>query len=143
MRIAKRFALVMLTGCAALILAGCPQKQPVAVAPPPPPPVSVQANGNLLVQLSQRDASHLKIGGPYPVYPAEAKAAREQGTNVFSVIIGTDGHVRSVELVKADFYDLAASSMKAIRQWKYKPYLVDGKPVEVQTQVTINFSLGN
>jgi len=59
------------------------------------------------------------------------------------VIIGRNGHIRSIQIVKAASPDLAASAMQAVQQWTYKPYLINEKPVEVQTQVTVNFVLGD
>jgi TonB family protein len=75
-----------------------------------------------------------------PVYPPEAKTKRIQGTVLVSAVIGTDGTVQSV------FYErgsclLAPAAMAAVRQWRYKPTLLDGKPVPVSSMIEISFTL--
>jgi TonB family protein len=75
-----------------------------------------------------------------PVYPAEAKANRVQGTVRFTVIIGKDGTVKSLTLVSGDPV-LAQAAKDAVQKWVYKPTLLNGDPVEVMTQVDVNFTL--
>src|SRR6185437_10438975 len=76
-----------------------------------------------------------------PVYPAIAKAAKIQGTVVLHAIIGKDGVVRKVEFVSGPPL-LMTAAMDAVRQWSYKPTLLNGKPVEVDTTVSVIFALG-
>lgn len=141
----NRFLLVLLTGCAAFALTGCPQKTPGADAPPPPPLVSMWGDPAPLaadgVVLPQKVTAFRRIGSAFPPYPIKAKAAHEEGANIFKIIIARDGHVRSIRLLEAAYPDLAAAAMESIRHWTYKPYLVGDTPVEVETQVTVNFSL--
>jgi TonB family protein len=75
-----------------------------------------------------------------PVYPAEAKANRVQGTVRFTVIIGKDGTVQSLTLVSGDPV-LAQAAKDAVQKWVYKPTLLNGDPVEVMTQVDVHFTL--
>ena len=75
-----------------------------------------------------------------PIYPAEAKANRVQGSVRFTVVIGKDGRVQSVTLVYGDPV-LAQAAKDAVQQWVYKPTLLNGDPVEVMTQVDVNFTL--
>jgi TonB family protein len=75
-----------------------------------------------------------------PVYPAEAKANRVQGTVRFTVIISKDGTVKSVTLVSGDPV-LAQAAKDAVQKWVYKPTLLNGDPVEVMTLVDVNFTL--
>jgi TonB family protein len=75
-----------------------------------------------------------------PVYPPEAKANRIQGVVRFTVVIGKDGRVQSVTLVSGDPV-LAQAAKDAVQQWVYKPTLLNGDPVEVMTQVDVNFTL--
>ena len=75
-----------------------------------------------------------------PIYPAEAKANRVQGSVRFTVVIGKDGRVQSVTLVYGDPV-LAQAAKDAVQQWVYKPTLLNGAPVEVMTQVDVNFTL--
>jgi len=75
-----------------------------------------------------------------PVYPPEAKAARIQGKVVLEAVIGTDGHVENLKVVSGP-KELRQSALDAVRQWVYKPYEVDGNPVEVTTTVTVTYTL--
>ena len=75
-----------------------------------------------------------------PPYPAESKANRVQGTVRFTVIIGKDGTVKSVALVSGDPV-LAQAAKDAVQKWVYRPTLLNGDPVEVMTQVDVNFTL--
>jgi protein TonB len=82
------------------------------------------------------------ISKAQPVYPADAKAARIQGTVVISAIIGKDGSVQTMRLVSGHPM-LAPAAMDAVKQWKYRPYILNGTPVEVETQMTVNFMLSS
>ena len=77
-----------------------------------------------------------------PVYPPVAKAARVQGTVVLQALLGKDGHVKQLHVISGPPMLLQAA-MDAVKQWVYKPYLVNGKPTEVQTTVNIIFALGD
>jgi protein TonB len=63
-----------------------------------------------------------------------------QGAVVLSVIIGQDGSMQEIKVVSGHPM-LAPAAMEAVRQWQYKPTLLNGQPVEVSTEVTINFTL--
>lgn len=75
-----------------------------------------------------------------PVYPPAAKKAKIQGKVVLSVLIGKDGNVKNIQVVSGP-NELQQSSIDAVRQWTYKPYLLNGDPVEVETTVNIIYSL--
>jgi TonB family protein len=75
-----------------------------------------------------------------PVYPPLAKVARVQGTVRFEATIGTDGTVLNLHLVSGPPL-LAQAAMEAVRQWVYRPTLLNGNPVNVITMVDINFTL--
>jgi TonB family protein len=75
-----------------------------------------------------------------PIYPPEAKAQRIQGQVRFTVIIGKDGAVQNITLVSGDPV-LAQAAREAVQKWIYKPTLLNGDPVEVVTQVDVNFTL--
>lgn len=74
------------------------------------------------------------------MYPAVAKAARVQGTVHFRALIGPDGAVKSLTTLGGPL-PLAQAAADAVRQWRYQPTLVDGKPVEVTTQIDVAFTL--
>ena len=75
-----------------------------------------------------------------PVYPPLAKQARVQGTVRFSVIINKDGTIQNIQLVSGHPL-LVPSATEAVRQWVYKPTLLNGNPVEVITQIDVNYTL--
>jgi TonB family protein len=75
-----------------------------------------------------------------PVYPPEAKKAKIQGAVVLSVVIGEDGNVKDIQVLSGP-NELQQSSIDAVRQWRYKPYLLNGNPVEVKTTIHIIYSL--
>ncbi len=77
-----------------------------------------------------------------PVYPYEAKLHHVEGAVVLHAIIGTDGHVHSLHIVSTPDSDLAMAAIAAVKQWTYKPYLLNGLPTEVDTTVTVNFAFG-
>ena len=74
-----------------------------------------------------------------PIYPPAAKKAKIQGTVVLSVVIGEDGNIKNIEVVSGP-NELQQSSIDAVRQWTYKPYLLNGDPVEVKTTVHVIYS---
>ncbi len=75
-----------------------------------------------------------------PQYPPEAGRTRLEGTVVLLAVIGTDGSVKDVR-IESGLPILAQAAIDAVKQWRYKPYMVDGEPVEVDSRITINFTL--
>ncbi len=75
-----------------------------------------------------------------PVYPPLAKQARVQGIVQFNAYIGKDGHVQNLELISGHPL-LVAAAQEAVQQWIYRPTLLNGNPVDVVTQVDVNFTL--
>ena len=75
-----------------------------------------------------------------PVYPPAAKKARIQGKVVLDAVIGTDGNIESLRVISGP-QELQQSALDAVRQWTYKPYLLNGDPVEVETTVNIIYNL--
>lgn len=86
--------------------------------------------------------SGLVVKKVQPAYPAEAKAQHIQGTVVLKAIIDKEGNVASLEVVSGHPM-LVPPAIEGVKQWKYKPYLLNGDPVEVETQVTVNYTLAN
>jgi periplasmic protein TonB len=74
-----------------------------------------------------------------PTYPPEAGRARIEGTVVLMAVIGTDGTVKDVR-VESGLPILAQAAIDAVKQWRYRPYLLNGEPVEVDSRITINFT---
>jgi protein TonB len=75
-----------------------------------------------------------------PVYPPLAKQARISGQVRFTAIIGKDGTIQNLQLVSGHPL-LVAAAQEAVKQWIYKPTLLNGEPVEVITQIDVNFTL--
>jgi TonB family protein len=75
-----------------------------------------------------------------PIYPPAAKKARIQGKVVLDAVIGANGNVESLRVLSGP-EELQQSALDAVRQWTYKPYLLNGDPIEVETTVNIIFSL--
>lgn len=76
-----------------------------------------------------------------PIYPLEAKKAGVQGTVRIRAVIGKDGAVMGLTLLMSPSAELARSAMDAVNQWQYSPTLLNGNPVEVQTEVDVNYTL--
>jgi protein TonB len=103
---------------------------PVAV-----PKVAVQK-----VRVSSGVAQGLLIRQVKPQYPALARQARIQGTVVLQAVIGKDGTVQNLRVLSGHPM-LTEAAIDAVKQWLYKPYSLNGEPVEVDTQIYVNFTL--
>jgi len=75
-----------------------------------------------------------------PIYPEDAKNARIQGVVVLTAIINKDGEIENLQIVSGH-PKLAPAAIEAVKQWQYKPYLLNGQPVEVKTEIHVNFTL--
>jgi protein TonB len=75
-----------------------------------------------------------------PSYPPLARSARIQGTVVLQAIISKDGSIENLRLLSGHPM-LAPAAIEAVKQWRYRPYVLNNEPVEVETQITVNFSL--
>ena len=76
-----------------------------------------------------------------PEYPQIARISRQQGTVVLHAIIGRDGAIEQLQVVSGPPL-LVRAAVEAVQQWRYRPYILNGQPVEVETQITVNFTLG-
>ena len=113
-----------------------------SAAPPPPPPVkeapkpvtpkSIRVGGNV--------QSAKLVAQPKPAYPPLAKQARIQGVVRFNAVIGRDGRIANLTLASGHPL-LVPAATEAVRRWVYQPTLLNGEPVEVVTQIDVNFTL--
>lgn len=103
-----------------------------AVPPPPAGVKQIRVGGNV-------QASKLVLK-PSPVYPEAAREARIQGVVRYNVVIDREGRVRNLTLVSGHPL-LVPAATEALKQWQYQPTLLNGEPVEVVTQVDVNFTL--
>jgi protein TonB len=102
-----------------------------AVASPPAQNVRIRQGGNV--------QQNMLLSQVKPVYPADAKEARIQGVVILEALIGRDGSVNEVKAISGHPM-LQQAAIDAVSQWKYKPTLLNGQPVEVVTTVTVNFA---
>lgn len=132
---------------------------PTAVADVPAPnPLAMTAAGNgglpnltaneanapkpvlQTVSVSQGVSQGLVYKKVQPVYPSSALRMRVEGDVELLATISAHGDITSVKIVSGTPV-LAHAAADAVKQWKYKPYLLDGKPVDIQTQITVKFKL--
>ncbi|HET8550229.1 MAG TPA: M56 family metallopeptidase, partial [Bryobacteraceae bacterium] len=77
-----------------------------------------------------------------PVYPASAKARGVEGTVLMRAVIGRDGNILNLEVLNTDIdADLVTAAKDAVSKWRYEPTLLNGEPVEVVTEIEVNFTL--
>ena len=92
------------------------------------------------VRVSSGVSTGLLIKKVTPVYPPLARQARIQGSVVLQAEISKEGTIQNLQLISGHAM-LAPAAIDAVKQWRYKPYLLNGEPVAVETQVVVNFSL--
>jgi protein TonB len=92
------------------------------------------------VRVSQGVSTGLLIKKVQPNYPPLARQARIQGQVVLQAEISREGTIQNLRLISGHPM-LAPSAIEAVKQWRYKPYLLNGEPVAVETQVVVNFTL--
>lgn len=104
---------------------------------PAPDAVSLRAKR---VSMEAGKAAGLLISKQMPVYPKEAKEHNLSGRVEMKAIIGVDGAIHDLQIVSASMPSMAASALRAVSHWQYKPYTVNGEPVDVETTIIVNFS---
>lgn len=131
------------------------QVQPEATVQPPSPlavetPDSVNLKGLVdsetdvpkptlaQIKISQGVSQGLLIKSVQPKYPPEARASHAHGAVQIAATIDKEGNVVHPKVLSGNSM-LAKAALEAVRQWRYKPYYLDGEPVEIQTQITIDF----
>jgi TonB family protein len=90
------------------------------------------------IKISQGVSQGLLIKRVQPTYPQAALAVHAQGAVQIEATVTKDGNVTNLKVLRGDAV-LARAALDAVRQWRYKPYYLDGQPVEIQTQITVNF----
>jgi len=125
---------VILFAITMLGLTGCSNH----AAQPATPPTAPSLAGPISVPAAAMAGNVQQVQAP--LYPPEAKAQKKQGTVILHAIIGKDGSVRDVTVISGpELFREAA--VRAVQQWKYKPYHFMGKVVDVDTTITVNFRL--
>lgn len=92
------------------------------------------------VRVSQGVTQGLLIRKVQPNYPPLARQARIQGSVLLQAEISREGTIENLRLISGHPM-LAPAAIEAVKQWRYKPYILNGEPVEVETQITVNFTL--
>ncbi|MGO9087327.1 MAG: energy transducer TonB [Candidatus Sulfotelmatobacter sp.] len=92
------------------------------------------------IRVSSGVSTGLLVRKVNPTYPPLARQARIQGVVVLSAQISKEGNIQNLQLISGHPM-LAPAAIEAVKQWKYRPYLLNGEPVEVETQVQVNFTL--
>ena len=107
-----------------------------------PPTNAATDNGGSAKRLvvSQGVSQGLLVHKVQPVYPESARQNHVQGTVIMRAVITKDGRVAELRPVSGP-KELIPAAVGAVQQWRYKPYLLAGQPVEVSTQITVNFQL--
>jgi protein TonB len=90
------------------------------------------------LKISQGVSQGLLIKRVAPKYPQAALAVRAQGTVLIEATVNKEGNVINPKVLSGSPV-LAQAALEAVRQWRYKPYYLNGQPVEIQTQITIQF----
>jgi protein TonB len=108
----------------------------------PTPAVAPKAAVPQKVRVSSGVAQGMLIRQVRPQYPPLAQKAHIQGAVVLQAVIGKDGSVEDLRVISGHPL-LTAAAIDAVRQWLYKPYTLNGEPVSVDTQISVNFTLAN
>ncbi len=108
---------------------------------PWPPEQAESSKTNTQIRISGNASAGLLLRKVQPVYPAEARENHIQGTVRMQAVISKTGDVMNLDLLEGPI-ELAMSAVTAVRQWKYRPYLLNGEPVAVCTEVVVNYSSG-
>lgn len=119
-----------------------------------PPPVAVEQDPSALNGVLSAKAVLPKLSAPVsqgvsggqllhrvpPVYPAQAKMERIEGKVILDAMVMEDGRLRDLKVVQGQPV-LAQSAVEAVMQWRYQPFMLDGKPVKRETRITVEFKL--
>jgi len=137
---ARRF--VLIAACALLAVATCASALTlrVNVIAPFAAATSTAANSSEPVPVPSAEAVEHVIKKVTPKYPQDAKKAHIQGVVALKAVIGKDGEIEHLSVVSGPA-PLQQSALDAVRQWTYKPFVVDGKPTTVETTINVTYSL--
>lgn len=105
-------------------------------------PVNVPKPSPQMLRVSQGVMEGLVLKRVQPRYPTQALQMRIQGPVQLQATITKNGDIQNLKVVSGDSV-LAHAAQEAVRQWKYKPYYLDGEPVQIETQILVNFKLPN
>jgi TonB family protein len=130
---------LIVAACGVIALATCISAVALQTEAPAPP---AQKDAENKVNVSPNEIVKNLLTKVAPVYPPDAKAARVQGTVVIEATINKEGRIENLRVVSGPEM-LRQTSLDAVKGWVYKPYLLNGSPVEVLTKINIIFTLGD
>jgi TonB family protein len=133
--------ILLATACSVLVLATCTSALALhtdisELAP------DAEQSAPTKIHVSAKEMSGTRISGDNPTYPPEARKKKIQGTVVIDTTVSKEGAVEDLHVVKTPDPSLAESALKAVRTWRYRPYLLNGEPVEVETTINVTYNLG-
>jgi protein TonB len=108
--------------------------------PQPPPPQRSKPTQPVRIRVGGVVSAARLIYQPKPEYPELARIARTEGAVELEAVIGKDGTIEELKLLRGNPL-LVNAALKAVRRWRYQPTLLNGEPVEVLTEITVNFKL--
>jgi periplasmic protein TonB len=110
--------------------------------PPPPPPAKVEAAAPQRIHVGGQVQAAMIVNQVRPIYPKLASASRVGGVVRLKAVISKDGRINNLTLISGHPL-LVQAAMDAVRQWTYKPTVLNGNPVEVDTEIDVNFTLSS
>ena len=102
--------------------------------------INAQKAAQQTVRISQGVSEGMIVKRVQPIYPAQARQMHLEGTVELQANISQSGSISGIKQLSGSPI-LGRAAIDAVRQWKYKPYYLNGQPVEIQTQITVNFKL--
>ncbi len=102
----------------------------------PPPPVARPER----IRVSSGVANGMLMNGPQPVYPQMARIAHIQGDVVLQATISKTGAIENLRAISGHPI-LQQAALETVKQWRYKPYLLNNEPVEIETTITVKFHM--
>jgi protein TonB len=122
------------------VLGGIIGSVPTAAPPPPPPPVVKKEAAPQRIKVGGNVQAAMVLKRVQPIYPQLAKSARVSGVVHLHAIIAKDGTIQELTSVGGPAL-LITAAMDAVKQWVYRPTLLNGEPVQVETTIDVNFTL--
>lgn len=110
-----------------------------AVASAPAPAMNATVNAGDRVQLSPQTAQSVTVSVP-PDYPLLARQMKVQGAVSLQALISREGTIQELQILSGPAI-LAAAAREAVKQWHFKPYMLNGQAVETQARITVNFTI--
>jgi protein TonB len=118
-----------------------PGGDPLATTLPSTPAPHVITKPKGPISISKGVAAGMLVFNPSPIYPAIARTARIEGTVILQATISKTGTIEGLHVLSGPPM-LQQAAIDAVKQWRYRPYLLNGDPVEVETTINVIFSLG-